>query len=52
MIPNAAALLRRLKLRQLVLLRALAGSGNLRRSAAALSLTQPAATRMLQELER
>ena len=52
MIPNAPALLRRLKLRQLVLLRALADSGNLRRSAAALSLTQPAATRMLQELER
>jgi len=51
MIPQPQALLRRLKLRQLVLLRALAGSGNLRRSAAALSLTQPAATRMLQELE-
>jgi DNA-binding transcriptional LysR family regulator len=52
MIPNAPALLRRLKLRQLVLLRALGESGNLRRSAAALSLTQPAATRMLQELEK
>jgi DNA-binding transcriptional LysR family regulator len=51
MIPNAQALARRLKLRQLVLLRALGDSGNLRRSAAAVSLTQPAATRMLQELE-
>jgi len=51
MIPYAPALARRLKLRQLLLLRALAESGNLRRSAAALSLTQPAATRMLQELE-
>lgn len=52
MFPTSPALLRRLKLRQLVLLRALADSGNLRRSAAALSLTQPAATRMLQQLER
>ena len=51
MIPNAQALARRLKLRQLVLLQALGENGNLRRSAAALSLTQPAATRMLQELE-
>lgn len=51
MTPAAAALYRRLKLRQLLLLRALADSGNLRRSAAALNLTQPAATRMLQELE-
>lgn len=52
MVPQARALLRRLKLRQLLLLRALGASGNLRRSAAALSLTQPAATRMLQELEQ
>jgi DNA-binding transcriptional LysR family regulator len=51
MIPNAPALARRLKLRQLVLLRALADSRSLRRAAGALSLTQPAATRMLQELE-
>jgi len=51
MVPNAPALYRRLKLRQLLLLRALRDSGNLRRSAAALNLTQPAATRMLQELE-
>src|SRR3990170_3396374 len=51
MIPNAALLYRRLKLRQLLLLRALRDSGNLRRSAAALNLTQPAATRMLQDLE-
>jgi len=51
MIPSASALCRRLKLRQLLLLRALRESGNLRRSAAALNLTQPAATRMLQELE-
>ena len=51
MIPNLSVLARRLKLRQLLLLRALRDSGNLRRSAAALNLTQPAATRMLQELE-
>lgn len=51
MIPAAPALYRRLKLRQLLLVRALADSGNLRRSATALNLTQPAATRMLQELE-
>ena len=51
MIPSTAILSRRLKLRQLLLLRALAASRNLRRSAAALNLTQPAATRMLQELE-
>lgn len=51
MVPSLPALSRRLKLRQLLLLRALRDSGNLRRSAAALNLTQPAATRMLQELE-
>ena len=51
MIPTAALLCRRLKLRQLLLLRALRDNGNLRRSAAALNLTQPAATRMLQDLE-
>jgi DNA-binding transcriptional LysR family regulator len=51
MLPNTPVLYRRLKLRQLLLLRALRESGNLRRSAAALNLTQPAATRMLQELE-
>jgi DNA-binding transcriptional LysR family regulator len=51
MVPDTPVLARRLKLRQLLLLRALHDSGNLRRSAAALNLTQPAATRMLQELE-
>lgn len=51
MIPTLSALSRRLKLRQLLLLRSLHETGNLRRSAAALNLTQPAATRMLQELE-
>jgi len=49
---NPPALLRRLKVRQLLLLRALAENGNLRRSAAALGLTQPAATRMVQDLEQ
>jgi DNA-binding transcriptional LysR family regulator len=51
MIPTSTVLTRRLKLRQLLLLRALGNSGNLRRSAATLNLTQPAATRLLQELE-
>ena len=51
MVPHAPTLYRRLKLRQLLLLRALAASGNLRRSAASLNLTQPAASRMLQGLE-
>ena len=51
MIPAPPLLYRRLKLRQLLLLRTLAVEGNLRRSAATLNLTQPAATRMLQDLE-
>ena len=51
MIPAPALLYRRLKLRQLLLLRTLGANGNLRRSAAVLNLTQPAATRMLQNLE-
>ena len=51
MIPSSALLSRRLKLRQLLLLRALDETRNLRRSASALNLTQPAATRLLQELE-
>ncbi|HVL36255.1 MAG TPA: LysR family transcriptional regulator, partial [Burkholderiales bacterium] len=51
MIPSSALLSRRLKLRQLLLLRALGETRNLRRSASALNLTQPAATRLLQELE-
>lgn len=45
------ALAGRLRLRQLLLLRTVAEVGNLRRAAALLQMTQPAATRLLQELE-
>ncbi len=45
------ALAGRLRLRQLLLLRTVAEVGNLRRAAAMLQMTQPAATRLLQELE-
>lgn len=45
------ALAGRLRLRQLLLLSTVAEVGNLRRAAAMLQMTQPAATRLLQELE-
>lgn len=41
----------RLKMRQLLLLNALGETGNLRRSASRLGMTQPAATKLLQDLE-
>lgn len=41
----------RLKIRQLLLLSALGDLGNLRRAAAQVSMTQPAATKLLHELE-
>lgn len=41
----------RLKLRQLLLVSALGESGNLRRAAAQLAMTQPTATKLLRELE-
>lgn len=50
--PRAApALTGRIRLRQLLLLRTVAEVGNLRRAAALLQMTQPAATRLLRELE-
>lgn len=50
--PHASWLLRsRLKIRQLLLLSALGDLGNLRRAAAELGMTQPAATKLLHELE-
>ena len=45
-------LLQRLRLRQVALLLALQRLGTLRAAAAELGMTQPAATQMLQELER
>src|SRR5690606_24918347 len=45
------ALRSRLKMRQLLLLNALGETGNLHRSAARLGMTQPAATKLLQDLE-
>jgi DNA-binding transcriptional LysR family regulator len=48
---DAPALAGRLRLRQLLLLRTVAELGNLRRAAALLQMTQPAATRLLKELE-
>jgi molybdate transport repressor ModE-like protein len=44
-------LLNRLRMRQVALLLAIGGHGTLRAAAAQLGLTQPAATKMLQELE-
>ncbi|WP_163535730.1 LysR family transcriptional regulator, partial [Klebsiella pneumoniae] len=41
----------RLKTRQLLLLIALAEEGNIHRAAAALNMTQPAASKLLRELE-
>ena len=50
--PPASWLLRsRLKIRQLMLLSSLGELGNLRRAAAELGMTQPAATKLLRELE-
>ncbi len=50
--PTVQRLLRsRLKIRQLLLLSALGELGNLRRSAAQLGMTQPAATKLLHDLE-
>lgn len=49
--PHATASLTRLKLRQIRLLLALHEGGTLRAAADALGVTQPAATKMLQELE-
>ena len=48
---EAPALTGRVRLRQLLLLRTVAELGNLRRAAALLQMTQPAATRLLKELE-
>jgi molybdate transport repressor ModE-like protein len=49
---SARQLLQRLRLRQVALLLALQRLGTLRAAAAELGMTQPAATQMLQELER
>lgn len=51
MIPDTQSLLLRLKSRQLLLLLALDGHRSLRQAAAALRTTQPAATKLLQDLE-
>jgi len=48
---SALQLLNRLRMRQIQLLLALARHGTLRGASAALGMTQPAATKMLQELE-
>ena len=50
-VPPAAVLRSRLKARQLALVVAIAERGSLRRAALDLAVTQPAATRMLAELE-
>lgn len=49
--PEHWVLKSRLKLRQLLLLSALGESGNLRRAATQLGMTQPAATKLLHQLE-
>lgn len=49
--PLVAQLLNRLRMRQLALVLAFAEHGSLRRAAAALGMSQPAATKMIQELE-
>ncbi|MDQ5897019.1 MAG: lysR-type protein [Pseudomonadota bacterium] len=49
--PGAAQLLNRLRLRQVALLLALRDEGTLGAAATVLGMTQPAATKMLQELE-
>ena len=49
--PLTAQLLNRLRMRQVALLLAIGRLGTLRAAAAALGMTQPAATKMLQELE-
>jgi len=49
--PTRRLLRNRLKIRQLLLLSALGELGNLRRSAARLGMTQPAATKLLHDLE-
>ncbi len=48
--PGAAQLLNRLRLRQVALLLALRDEGTLGAAATVLGMTQPAATKMLQEL--
>lgn len=50
-IPPAWFLRNRIKLRQLLLVSVLGESGNLRRAAAQLAMTQPTATRLLHEVE-
>lgn len=50
-VANALSLLRRLKNRQLMLLTAIDESRSLRRAAASLNMTQPTATKLLQDLE-
>lgn len=49
--PTSWMLRSRLKIRQLLLLSALGDTGNLRRAASDLGMTQPAATKLLHELE-
>lgn len=49
--PQTALLLNRLRMRQVALLLAIGRHGTLRAAAAELGMTQPAATKMLQELE-
>lgn len=51
MLQSSAKLRNRLKLRQLTLLAALAEVGSLHQAASRVGMTQPAATRLLQELE-
>ena len=48
---GSIAMLRRLKSRQLLLLVALSEARSLRKAAAALNMTQPTATKLLQDLE-
>jgi DNA-binding transcriptional LysR family regulator len=50
--PASWMLRSRLKIRQLLLLSALGDTGNLRRAASELGMTQPAATKLLHELEQ
>jgi DNA-binding transcriptional LysR family regulator len=49
--PDTPAILARLKTRQLLLLAALEDSGSIRQAAARLRIAQPAASKLLQELE-
>lgn len=49
--PQLAQLLNRLRMRQVALVLAFAEHGSLRRAAAQLGMSQPAATKMVQELE-